>query len=407
MSEYQYPKIRWLKVAITSHTNYESVVCEVVFMKLKGYAKVDAKTKDLIQRLKPGDIAVLAHEDIDEVAARSLISAKVNAVINAKKSITGKYSNPGPQLISEAGIFILDNVGDQVLHTLKDMDIIQIKDEKVFKDGKIICEGSKLTSKHIKEQTIKAEEKLAETLRDFVDNTLEYAKRETSLILDDLQIPDIGCELYGKQVVVVVRGGNYQEDLKAISSYIEDESPVLIGVDGGADALLDCGYIPDIVTGDMDSVSDKALKLSHNRVVHGYPDGRAPGLSRINDLGLEASVLPAPGMSEDVALLMAFQKGAQLIVAVGPHSSMIDFLEKGRKGMGSTFLVRLKVGSLLVDAKGVSALYKSKPKGMHLLRLGIAALIPILIVLLTSEEIAQLIYVLTIRFRFFIASFLR
>ena len=56
-------------------------------------------------------------------------------------------------------------------------------------------------------------------------------------------------------------------------------------------------------------------------------------------------------------MLMAYEKGAALIVSVGAHFNLIEFLDRSREGMSSTFLTRLRIGETLVDAKGVSRLY--------------------------------------------------
>ncbi|HHV82143.1 MAG TPA: hypothetical protein GXX43_00515, partial [Tepidanaerobacter syntrophicus] len=194
---------------------------------------------------------------------------------------------------------------------------------------------------------------------------------------------------------------NYKEDLAAIKTYIDEVRPVLIGVDGGADALLEYGYTPDIIIGDMDSVSDNTLRICKEKdiVVHAYPDGRSPGLERIKKLGLDAKIFTSPGTSEDIAMLLAYEKGADLIVAVGTHSSMIDFLEKGRKGMGSTFLVRLKVGSILVDAKGVSKLYNQRLRPSYMLGIFAAALVPILVIFNISPPIKHALKLLELRLK--------
>ena len=189
-------------------------------------------------------------------------------------------------------------------------------------------------------------------LEAFAANTMEYLRRERELLLDGVGVPEIGHEHEGRHVLVVVRGYHYKEDLAALRPYIREYRPVLIGVDGGADALIEAGYQPDLIVGDMDSVSDEALRCGAELVVHAYPDGRAPGLARVRELGLDAVTFPAPGTSEDVAMLLADDKGASLIVAVGTHATLVEFLDKGGAGMASTFLTRLRVGGKLVDAQG-------------------------------------------------------
>lgn len=366
---------------------------------VKGTARVDRKTKHLVKRLEPGDIAIINHKDLDEVCADALAQAKVKLVINATKSISGKYPNLGPQVLAEAGIPILDNVGEEIMSMVEEGSIVEVRGTKVISKSGWIGEGELFTKEIIEEKINETKKNLSSVLSDFVQNTLEWAQQEQQLVLGKLPIPETKINFEGRHTLIVVRGQNYKEDLLAIKSYIEDVRPILIGVDGGADALREFGYVPDIIVGDMDSISDQTLKCGAEIIVHAYSDGRAPGLARVESLGLKASTFPAPGTSEDIAMIMAYEKGTELIVAVGTHSNMIDFLEKGRKGMASTFLVRLKVGSILVDARGVNKLYKRNIKFKHLAFIVIAALIPFAIVTVISPTTSQFLRLIWIKMK--------
>jgi uncharacterized membrane-anchored protein len=202
-------------------------------------------------------------------------------------------------------------------------------------------------------------------------------------------VPDVGVPLAGRHVLIVVRGIDYKEDLALLrqSGYLNEMRPVLIGVDGGADALMEIGERPDLIIGDFDSVSEATLRCGAELIVHGYTDGRAPGAKRLDDLLLPYTVFSAPGTSEDVAMLLAYEQGAELIVAVGTHNSMVEFLDKGRAGMASTFLVRMKVGSALVDAKGVSRLYQQTVRRRDLLMMVGAAVATLVVVVLLSTPV--------------------
>src|SRR3712207_1748934 len=83
-------------------------------------------------------------------------------------------------------------------------------------------------------------------------------------------------------------------------------------------------------------------------------------------------------------MLLADERGAQLIVAVGSHATLVEFLDKGRAGMASTFLTRLRVGGKLVDAKGVSRLYRSRIKTSSLVMLIVAAMVTMAVALLLA-----------------------
>lgn len=365
----------------------------------QGIVRLDRRTKDLIRRLRPGDIALIAHRDLDELAAMGLIKARVRAVINAYQSISGRYPNLGPEKLLEAYIPVVDNVGEGIFCQLFEGDRIRICGGRIFRKNKLIAIGKQLDLTTVQGRIKQGEANLRREMKLFINNTLKYAAREKDIFLGKIKVPKLPIIMSGRQVLVVARGHNYREDLAAIRSYITEEAPILIGVDGGGDALLELGYNPHLIIGDMDSVSDRVLRCGALLVVHAYEDGRAPGLVRLEGLKLEATLFPAPGTSEDAALLLAYEGGAKLIVAVGLHSNLIDFLEKGRSGMASTLLVRLRVGSILIDAKGVNQLYR---RGLRLSYVGgvaLAGLFPLMVVLLVSSRIQYFLQLVIFKIR--------
>ncbi len=364
--------------------------------RLKGILRKDKVTKKLFSRLKPGSIVLLDHPDLDEVAAEGLLRCRVKGVINAQPFMTGRYPNKGPSALLARGVLLLE-IDRDVFDKLNDGEVIKIAGEEIYQKGERIASGRIVSNEDILAKSALVD--LAGLLDGFVENTLEYAKKEKDIILGKIQMPDLKTDIEGRHVLVVVRGRNYYEDLKAILHYIEEEKPVIIGVDGGADALLEFGLIPDIIIGDMDSVSDGAMKRGKEIVLHAYPDGRAPGEEKCREHKLAYTVFPCPGTSEDIALLLAYEKKAKLIVALGTHTNMIDFLEKGRPGMASTFLIRLKVGSSLVDAKGVSLLYTGKHKGKSLLLILLAAILPAAVIFSLSPVMQHFIRLLVLRLK--------
>lgn len=345
---------------------------------MQGKVRLGKRTKELATVLQPREIAVIAHEDLDAIGAAGLIEAGALGVINACCSLTCRYPNLGPRLLLERKVPLLDNVGEEIFRILKDGDVVEIQGRKVLRQGEVVAVGTVVTDYVIKQRQTQAQLNLASELDRFVTNTLDYAVQEKEVILGEIAFPDLEGELRGKSVVVVVRGLGYKEDLRVLGAYIQEAKPVLIGVDGGADALLASGYKPHIIIGDMDSVSDRALGSGARLIAHAYRDGRCPSCERLTRLGVPFHIVPAPGTSEDLGLLLAHSQGAELIVLVGSHSNMIDFLEKGRPGMASTFLTRLKIGPILLDAKKVSELYRSNTP-LHIAPVMLAALIPIVI----------------------------
>lgn len=366
---------------------------------IAGKVKLDKRTKKLVERLESGDIAVIDHQDLDELAAESLVSKKVKAVINTKKFISGKYPTLGPDVLLEAGIFLLEIEDNRIFSTLKDGDRIKIKGTKVFYGNKKVGEGTIIDNRIFQSKLELAKNNITAELDKFIENTMEYIKKEKNIFLWNLDIPKTKTVIRNKHVLIVVRGKNYKKDLYTIRSYIHEVKPVLIGVDGGGDALLEFGLKPDIIIGDMDSVSDRCLQSGAEIIVHAYSNGEAPGLQRVKNLGLEYRIFPVPGTSEDIAMLLAFERGADLIVAVGSHSNLVDFLEKGRQGMASTFLVRLKVGSILVDAKGVSKLYCNNFKSRYIIAIFLSSLLPIIIIGISSLQVRYFFKLLSLKFK--------
>lgn len=363
--------------------------------------RVDRRTKDLAKRLLPGEFAVIDHEDLDTVAAESLLSAGVGAIINAADCISGRYPNPGPLLLPAAGVAVIDGVGSKVMDAIEDGTLVTIDGARILVDGIVVAEGTRQDTASFGAVLEHARTNMGDELQRFAENTLSYIQSEGHLLIDQPDIPDIPVDFSGRQVLVVVRGVDYKQDLQLLrrSGYLKEQKPLLIGVDGGADAIMELGLIPDVIIGDMDSVSERALRCGAVLIVHGYIDGRAPGAELLDQLGLEHIVFASAGTSEDIAMLVAFERGAELIVAVGTHSSMVDFLDKGRPGMASTFLVRIKVGPILVDAKGVSRLYDTRVQGRDLIIMVVAALATLIVIGMVSEPVRTVLRGLSLPLR--------
>jgi uncharacterized membrane-anchored protein len=346
--------------------------------------RLDAKTKSLVKRLLPGEIAIIDHPDLDRVSADELIACKVAAVVNVARSVTGRYPNLGPQLLIDAGIPLVDDVGGDVLAKVTEGALVRLDGDTLYADGGIVAKGALQSAETVQAALADAEAGITTQIDAFTANTMEFLRRERDLLTNGISVPDVRTRMRNKHALVISRGYRYREDLRALRPYIREYRPVLVAVDGGAEALLEAGYRPQLIIGDMDSISDDALCCGAELVVHAYPDGRAPGLARVQDLDLEAAILPAPGTSEDVALLLADAMGASLIAVVGTHWNLGEFLEKGRPGMASTFLTHLRVGDKVVNARGVHQLYQSRISGWALLALVLTAAVTIVIAIAFS-----------------------
>lgn len=357
-------------------------------------ARADRRTKNLTRRLRPGEIAVINHTDLDGPAAEALVACQAGVVVNAAQSISGRYPNRGPEVLLAAGIPLIDNIGEEILTNCVEGEILTVHDGNVYRGDECIACGQPMTRDRLAAELATARKHLDVELHRFVQNTLSYVEQEKGLLFEAANIPQFRMDIRDCPVVVVVRGEGARQDLAAIHGFIRDRKPILIGVDGGADLLREQGFKPDIIFGDMDSVTDDCLRCGAQLIVHAYSDGRCPGKARIDKLGLSCEVLPGRGTSEDVIILAAYEKGAEILIAVGTHFNLIDFLDKARSGMSSTFLVRLRVGSRLIDAKGVSRLYRVPYPLVHFSLMIITAIVTAATILMFSAEARSFVQLL-------------
>jgi uncharacterized membrane-anchored protein len=332
----------------------------VSFVEFSGVARLDRRTKRLVKRLGPDDIAIIDHRDIDRASAEELLESRVRVVFNVSPSVTGRFPNVGPLSLVRGGIRLIDCPGAELFEDVKEGEALVVRGAGLYRNGTRLAAGHVHTEDELERALAEQRARVTDALESFAENTLHHVRDESKLLSEGVQIPQLKTSFRDRHALVVARAPEAKRDLRIVRSYIREFKPILIGVDGGADRLLEAGYSPDVVVGDMDSVSDKALRSGAEIVVHAYAGGRAPGRERVDRLGLPSALLPAPGMSEDVAILLAYEKGAELIVAVGTRFNLTEFLERDRAGMSSTFLTRLKVGDILVDARGVSRLFRAR-----------------------------------------------
>jgi uncharacterized membrane-anchored protein len=355
---------------------------------IEGTARLGGRTKHLVKRLQPGDVAVIDHVNVDRIAAEELIGCGVAAVVNASPSSDGKYPNAGPLMLARAGIRLVDVPDAPVFDLLRDGQEVTVTGAGAVQvGGEEVVRGVVLTVPELERELAAQRARIDEVLAEFAENTVEHVRQETDILTGSIDFPPTRVSFRDRHVLIVVRGERHRRDLKALRAYIRNVRPLVVAVDGGADGLLEAGHRPDVILGDMDSASDAALSCGAELIVHAYPDGRAPGRRRLVEMGLEHKVVPAAGTSEDVAMLMAFEKGADLIVSVGAHFNLIEFLDRKRGGMSSTFLTRLRIGEKLVDAKGVSRLYRPSSTLMPVIFFIVAFLVLLTILIITSPAL--------------------
>jgi uncharacterized membrane-anchored protein len=373
------------------------VSTRTAFVEFTGAAKLDRRTKNLIRRLGPDDVAIIDHTDLDRVSAEELLESGVRVVVNVAPSQSGRFPNPGPLLLVRGGVRLIDAPGAPLFDEVSEGELLTVRGASLFRNGDCLAVGRTLGADELTAAIAEQRGRVTEALEAFADNTLRYLREEGRLLSEGIDFPPLQTRFRDRHALVVARGPGYKRDLRIVKPYIRDFKPVLVAVDGGADALLEAGYKPDVIVGDMDSVSDKALRSRAEKVVQAYPDGAAPGRERVRELGLDFHEVPAPGISEDVALLLAYEKGAELIVAVGTHFNLIEFLERNRAGMSSTFVTRLKVGEILIDAKGVSRIVSRRVGLWPLVTFAVAGLGAVVVAVAASPDLRRFIGLLSDR----------
>jgi uncharacterized membrane-anchored protein len=362
---------------------------------LAGPAKLGRRTKQLVKRLGPGDVAVIDHKDLDRVSAEDLIAAGVRAVLNCRRSSSGTYPNMGPLLLVQAGIHLVDLPDDRLFDDLKDGETVEVRGGEVWRAGDLVVTGAVQHPDDVRARTDDARREIGEALYAFARNTVEHMVEERELLAGKVELPRFDTNFRDRPCLVVIRGVDHRRDLRALRPFVRDVRPVIVGVDGGANAVREEGFKPDMIVGDMDSASAETLACGAELVVHAYPDGTAPGRETLERLGLPYKVVPAPGTSQDIAMLIAHEKGARLIVSVGSPFNLVDFLDRNRRGMSSTLLTRLRIGDNLVDAKGVSRLYRPMPGPGPLVALLVAGILTLMLVVWLTpalHDVADLLW---------------
>lgn len=362
---------------------------------VRGVARVDRRTDALLRRVSAGDVAVLDQVDLDRATADALVAADVAGVVNVSPSISGRFPNLGPEIVVGAGVPLVDDVGSEVLRAVKDGAKIRLHDGVVYVGGKEVARGTEQTAESIADRMVEAKAGLSSQLEAFSANTIEFMRRERPLLLDGVGVPPVKVEFKDRHVLVVAAGYDHVGDLSRLRHYIREYRPVLVGVGAGADALRAAGHTPALIVGNPVAVAPETLRCGAQVVVPADPDGHASGLEQVEDSGISVVSFPASGNPEDLALLLADEHGAALVVTVGFQATLVEFLDRGRSGSNpSTFLTRLKVGGKLVDSKAVAALYRSRVSLGAVLLLITSALVAVAAVLLVSDAGNALLVVL-------------
>lgn len=352
---------------------------------ISGVVRLDRRVGRLLNRLNVGDIAVIDIADLDRSTADALVAAGVVAVVNAQPSISGRYPNLGPEVLMDNDIALLDDVGSEIFAEVKEGAQLRLDGDVLYAGERVAARGARQDADTVREAMRAAKAGLSAQLQAFAASTQQHMEREKELLLDGVGVPELSTDFRGRHVLLVAKGYDFKSDLRSLKHYIREFRPVLVGVDAGADVLRDAGYRPDLVVGEMESMSDAALREAGEVVAHADHYGRVSGLARVQDLRIEPVLFATSGTSEDAAMLLADAGSAKLIVTVGMRATLEEFLDAGRGGIASTVLTRLKLGGRLVDAKAAAQLFQTRISALSLVLLAVGAALAIAVVLLAGS----------------------
>ncbi|MFC4785211.1 putative cytokinetic ring protein SteA [Nocardioides sp. MAHUQ-72] len=345
-----------------------------------GTARVERRTRSLLPRLRAGDIAVLDQLDMDRATAQALVDTGVVAVVNASPMISGRYANLGPELLADAGVLLVDGIGLEGLGAVKDGSRVRLHEGTVLVEDEPVASGREVDGDAVRAEMAQARTGLATQLETFTHNTTEFLRREEDLLLHGRGLPRVSTSIEGRPVVVVVAGPDHAAQLRAVRAYVREQQPVLIGVERGAEILREAGHRPDIVvldarTDEADRPSARTLRGARDVVVRVDRGGDRSATEQLERLGVRPLRLETGATAEDAALVLADSAAPSVIVGVGLHATLDEFLDRQRPGLASTYLTRLKLGPRLVDADAVPRLYSGRVRPRHLYLVMLAGLL--------------------------------
>ncbi len=334
-----------------------------------GTARVDRRISVLLPRLRPGDVAVIDVLDLDRPTAQALADARVAAVVDASDLISGRYPNLGPEVLAKAGVMLVDGVGSAGLAAIKDGATVRVHEGVVHVGDRSAATGRVLDQATINEALGAARQGMISQLQSFTHNSSEFLRREQDLLLHGIGLPTLHTSMKGRPVVVVSDARELAARRKDLKPFLREQKPVLIGVDAGADALLAAGHQPHVVvvTAAEEPPSAKAVRAAQDVVMVVEPGATTAGAERLERLGARPLRLETTATAQDAALLLADAAEARVVVAVGSRATLEEFLDRGRSGLASTYLTRLKVGTRVVDAEAVPTLYSGRVRPRHVL----------------------------------------
>lgn len=333
-----------------------------------GRIRIDDRPKHLATRLERGEIAVINVADLDRESAAALVTAGPVAVLNAQPSLTGRVAALGPRLILEAGIVLVDDLGQDVM-SLREGQEVTVTGSKVLVDGSVIATGSVVSSDDLDIDVADSSALFAG-----VDASIEdYLSKDGATVLRGLDVPQLS-DLGKRPILLVTGAADAKAELRALARWRSEVSPFVIAVDGGADVALKARLSLDLVVGDAELMSEKAIRKARSFIVRVGGDGLAPGADRLDRMGVVYDRIAMAGTSLDAALVVAAHSSAPAVVTAGVSYGEAELVDAGRSLVAPAFFSRLAVGSRLIGAQAVAATFRPRPRGWMLVLLAVVAL---------------------------------
>lgn len=343
---------------------------------VSGRVRVDDRVRRLASRLEAGDVAVIDQMDLDRETARVLVAAGPAVVLNAAPSTSGRHPNRGPEVLLEAGVPLVDDLGPDVMALREGERVdVELASGRVLRAGALAAQGRPVGLADAVSAREAAQAGLRAQLDGFAASAGEFLEREAPLLLHGVGLPDLVTRIAGRTVLVVLDDSRTTEQLRAARAWLKDTHPLVIGVDGGADIATDAGWKPRLIIGDMDVIRERTIRSGAELVVRAGHDALAPGRERLERMGIDHHVMTVSGSSADAAILLAALSGAEVIVTVGERASLDDFLDRGRGGMSASFFTRLRATGLIVPLPAIAATHRPRLRGGWILLMLLAALL--------------------------------
>lgn len=340
------------------------------------------------RRLGTRDVAVLDLNRAPAETARALVEAEVAAVVHAPREGEDMLPRAAFRILAASTVPVVE---DADLAGVADGTRVRIHEGTVYavKSDEEIASGREVEPATLLAEVDAAERGYVESALAHLANATEFLSLEHPLLLDGEGLPSIDVDFTDRHVVVVTGDASSREQLSELKPFIREYRPLIVGVGGGSEFLRASRMTADLVVATPTDVSDDVLTDAAVLVVPADRDGRAEGLERITELGLGATTFPAAATARDMALLLAYHGGAEMIVVTGDDRGLENAFRNSSSP--SSTMVDTTVSSRLVHADACATLYRSRGAGIGLALVVLAALVAVAAVVVARDAAQDLL----------------